>query len=675
MRNTKYARTATVRGTVALVAFAVAAVLWLATSLAHSYEIETQPDAETLLYVKTMPSGAEVRLNGAAVGLSGKLLPVTPGNYTLVVDMSGHKPYKQQITIEDGRITRIEVTLRKEQGNRITVPLMTGRGTLKHDDGTADGKRSIGGSGEMIKFVLPEGNWKVRGVQIYGSRYGYPTPPNEDFLVYFLNNDLEEVASEGAPYRLFKRGPPRWVRIRFDEPVEVSKEFWVCANFNAERTKGVYVSYDKSTGGQYSKIGLPGADAKDVDFGGDWMIRVDLVPADEVETTGAKSRMTLKHDDGKAENKRSIGGSGEIIKYSLPEGDWKVKGIQLHGSRYGHPAPPAENFLVYFLNEDLSEVVATERAPYRLFNRGNPRWVRIRFKKPVEVPREFWVCVNFNAQQTKGVYVSYDTSTGGQYSKIGLPQGEKRDVSFGGDWMIRVDLAASGGQTGRRAPRGRIPRIVSTSPKVGATGVDASISEITVTFDRDMAGGFSWTGGGPNKPAGREGKLPRWRDKRTCVLPVTLEPGRYYRIGINSKSHQNFRSVDGVPTRPSAIYFTTVGATDAVKSGLQKPRVVSMNPPNGARNVDPNLREIRVTFDRPMGGGMSWTGGGPHFPEGRAGKRPHWTDDGKTCVLPVKLKPDWDYRFGLNSPSHKNFASREGVALDRVVYQFGTRPE
>ena len=72
---------------------------------------------------------------------------------------------------------------------------------------------------------------------------------------------------------------------------------------------------------------------------------------------------------------------------------------------------------------------------------------------------------------------------------------------------------------------------------------------------------------------------------------------------------------------------------------------------------------------------MSWVGGGPHYPEGRAGKRSYWTDDGKTCVRPVKLKPDWDYRLWLNSPSHKNFASREGVALDRVVYQFGTRPE
>ena len=58
---------------------------------------------------------------------------------------------------------------------------------------------------------------------------------------------------------------------------------------------------------------------------------------------------------------------------------------------------------------------------------------------------------------------------------------------------------------------------------------------------------------------------------------------------------------------------------EAIKQGAKRPRVVSLNPPNGARDVDPAIAELRVTFDMPMGGGFSWTGGGPEFPRPRAG--------------------------------------------------------
>ena len=65
-------------------------------------------------------------------------------------------------------------------------------------------------------------------------------------------------------------------------------------------------------------------------------------------------------------------------------------------------------------------------------------------------------------------------------------------------------------------------------------------TEITVTFDQEMGGGMSWTGGGPEFPPSPEGQKAQWRDKRTCVLPVKLEAGHFYRVGINSTSYQNF---------------------------------------------------------------------------------------------------------------------------------------
>jgi hypothetical protein len=148
---------------------------------------------------------------------------------------------------------------------------------LSYHDGTADGKKSLGGSGEMIHFELLGDGGKVASVRIHGSRYGYPQPPKESFSISFLNDDMSEVvATQMAPYSLFKKGPETWVQIKFSMPIAVPKNFWIVVDFHAEKTKGVFVSYDKSTGGIHSRVGLPGMEAKQTDFDGDWMIEVVL---------------------------------------------------------------------------------------------------------------------------------------------------------------------------------------------------------------------------------------------------------------------------------------------------------------------------------------------------------------------------------------------------------------
>jgi hypothetical protein len=213
------------------------------------------------------------------------------------------------------------------------------------------------------------------------------------------------------------------------------------------------------------------------------------------------------------------------------------------------------------------------------------------------------------------------------------------------------------------------PHIVATSPKIGATDVDPTIKVVTVTFDRDMDAGMSWTGGGPSFPKSPEGAKARWTsDKRTCVLPVKLESGRYYRVGINAPSYHNFRGINGIPAKPTALTFRTTGTKVEPKT----PQIISFNPPNGARDVSPAVTELRVTFNVPMGQGFSWVGGGPNLPTSPEGKKPFWTDGGKTCVLPVELKPGWEYRVGLNSPRFKNFQSEDEVPLMPVVYTFTT---
>jgi hypothetical protein len=106
----------------------------------------------------------------------------------------------------------------------------------------------------------------------------------------------------------------------------------------------------------------------------------------------------------------------------------------------------------------------------------------------------------------------------------------------------------------------------------------------------------------------------------------------------------------------------------------QAPQVVAMTPANGATAVDPALTQIRVQFDRPMKD-RSWSmcGGGPDFPE-MVGQ-PHYEAGRKTWTVTVKLRPEWDYEFGLNCPSFNAFRSQEDVPLEPVTVRFRTGAE
>jgi beta-lactamase regulating signal transducer with metallopeptidase domain len=216
------------------------------------------------------------------------------------------------------------------------------------------------------------------------------------------------------------------------------------------------------------------------------------------------------------------------------------------------------------------------------------------------------------------------------------------------------------------------PAIVSTSPSIGAQDVDPATTCISVTFDQNMTRGMSWTGGGSVFPQAPQGETPHWVDERTCVLPVKLEAGRFYRVGINSTSYQNFASESGPAAEPASIFFTTAGASAEVNDLLLAPRAISFSPENGAGGVDPNLKQIRVTFDREMSSGFSWTGGGPEYPGATSAGAATWSADRKTCTLPVELAPAHSYRLGLNSASYQNFASAAGVPLEPIVYTFST---
>lgn len=152
----------------------------------------------------------------------------------------------------------------------------------------------------------------------------------------------------------------------------------------------------------------------------------------------SKPTLVVKYGDGKAEGKKSIAGTGEMIEFATPSPSQKLAALRIHCGRYGHPKAPDEDVEFSIVSADESEVVHQEGIAYSKFKRGTPRWTTIKFEQPIDVPAKFWAIMDFNAQSTKGVYVSYDSSTEGKHSKTGVPGGESAAVKFGGDWMVQA---------------------------------------------------------------------------------------------------------------------------------------------------------------------------------------------------------------------------------------------
>lgn len=156
----------------------------------------------------------------------------------------------------------------------------------------------------------------------------------------------------------------------------------------------------------------------------------------------SKITLLVNHGDDKPDGKKSIARTGVIIRFSLPNEGQKLRGLKMHCARYGYPQAPKENVKITIVDED-GKTVHAEPVPYATFKRGESKWTNVRFKDEIKVPKTFSAIVEFNAERTKGVFLSYDTNTGGKHSKTGVPGGVAKAVSFKGDWMIQAILTRS----------------------------------------------------------------------------------------------------------------------------------------------------------------------------------------------------------------------------------------
>ena len=85
--------------------------------------VETSRTPSTRLYVRTVPSGAKIKLDGKPRGTSDHLFKVPPGvrKMTIDVELDGHYPKQQTVEIRGGRITRVELEMEK-RSHRVSVP-------------------------------------------------------------------------------------------------------------------------------------------------------------------------------------------------------------------------------------------------------------------------------------------------------------------------------------------------------------------------------------------------------------------------------------------------------------------------------------------------------------------------------------------------------------------------
>jgi hypothetical protein len=102
------------------------------------------------------------------------------------------------------------------------------------------------------------------------------------------------------------------------------------------------------------------------------------------------------------------------------------------------------------------------------------------------------------------------------------------------------------------------PVVTKCVPESGSASVDPGLTEIRVTFSKEMQPGV-WSWGMIDKESypGTSASPRYLDDKRTCTLPVKLEAGKTYAVWINTEKLQNFKDTKGRVAVPYLLVFKT----------------------------------------------------------------------------------------------------------------------
>ena len=93
----------------------------------------------TRLYVRTVPPGAKVTLEGKPLGKSDAIFSVAPGTQTVLVELDGYLPEERRVEIRAEEVTRVELQLKRrpETAGQTGTPASPSAGKVdaeKNDD-------------------------------------------------------------------------------------------------------------------------------------------------------------------------------------------------------------------------------------------------------------------------------------------------------------------------------------------------------------------------------------------------------------------------------------------------------------------------------------------------------------------------------------------------------------
>lgn len=173
--------------------------------------VTTSPTPTTRLYVKTVPPGAEVTLDGKPLGPSDGLFIVPPGVSSVKVELTGQEPRVQQVEIVAGRITRLELDFAEPEAAR---PAAGGVAVAARDGGLAADGRLLLAAARVLRVPaladLPALAW---------------IPAASEIDAALLRPLPKGLAFDGVPLReVLKRiGDVAEISISIDEPSLTAK--------------------------------------------------------------------------------------------------------------------------------------------------------------------------------------------------------------------------------------------------------------------------------------------------------------------------------------------------------------------------------------------------------------------------------------------------------------------
>lgn len=128
------------------------------------------------------------------------------------------------------------------------------------------------------------------------------------------------------------------------------------------------------------------------------------------------------------------------------------------------------------------------------------------------------------------------------------------------------------------------PVVIKTVPPAFADDVSPTLKRISATFNQTMTDG-NWSFVIWDAPFPETTGSPSYdTTKRVCSMPVKLEPGTAYMVGINIGQFNSFQSQDGVTARPYALVFAT-------RSADGKPTPIPQEMYNRAKQVNDGVAQ------------------------------------------------------------------------------------